>query len=844
MKSIRIAIVSTVVIAALGGCSKKESDIVVSRGDYNQPAITVRSAPPGKADELLMEKQGYVEAQDRFLQMDILRRLSQGRLSEIFGTSAVDRDTQMIATGLPLSAKRSLEKLKSRFPESVVLLNAFARGVNQWIREQVDQNTEMARSYQRWTNNPRYQIDLWMPVDSVAVAESVAFYLSSDISQRILIGKIAAAYLPDVEKATDLLDLRAIEKTFILDANRLESVQKSAELSQNDGNQRTANATKTRKPLPLLAQKAAKAFQKVSAASNCQDRQYPFPPCFRQPSYGSNNWVVSRQAAGGKQAFVANDPHLQLSFPSNFIEVALDSTPAGGTFKVRGVNLPGIPGILIGHNGRIAWALTNDPADVDDVYIEMVNADGTHVTFGESQVAIETVNHVLKIRQLNGELAEKVLPLRMVPHHGPVVSDHFPEVKPALAKLEAALESKIGISYKWTGHAGSTEVAAILGVNRAQNFDEFKQSLQAFEVGAQNIIYADVDGNIGYYSHANFPIRHYLKDLLPGVPVFGWLGQDFEWDPKWREVVPELYNPSTGRIVTANNDPFGTTANEKFYTSDYFGMGFDIGARAQRITELLDAKRGNLTLEDMKRIQYDHKDLFALRVIGLVGKVGARLTLTPDAKAVYDELVSYDGLALRERRTPVVVDTFVQALAREHFKPLKEQLAKPEEGEAEASVKEKEEDAAKTVDELIQSMLGVKTVYHKVSALISAEPVADSTIQLITNALEQSSRELKGKSQRWGQENKVNFYSPLVGIFPSLISAPIERNGSFATVDVAESILGPNFRLIMVLEEGKPIEGINAIAGGNYSPFSGKEWLRELMLWSEGKYRDLVPFAR
>lgn len=828
---------SFAILASIVACSGNDegAKTTVERGAYNQPSISVKSAPPGQADLVLFEQQGYVEAQDRFLQMDMLRRVSQGRISEIFGKAARSRDLQMIAVGLPLSATRSLEKIQTRYPETLAVLEAFARGVNKFIAEQVRGNTDLLRTYRRWTNQ-HYVMDLWKPIDSISVAESIAFFLSSNIQERIMVGKIASAYFNEegFTKLPQLFDMRPVENTFILQAG--------GEL---------AGAV----PQAATLGKGKKNFsQHFTVGGQCIEKEYPFPPCTRQGSYGSNNWVVSRQHAGGNKAFLANDPHLQLSFPNNFIELALDSTLAGGTIKARGVNLPGVPGVLIGHNQYIAWGITNNPADVDEVYIEELTPDSRSIKLnpgGDKLAAILDNPYVLKIRQVDGSLHEEAITLRETKEHGMFVSDHFEELKPATDKVSEMLtpegepKAKIALSYKWVGHKGTTEMAAILRLNKARNFDEFKSALQLIQAGAQNFVYADVSGHIGYYSHGDFPIRRFLKETLPpNVPLFGFSDGQLEWEPEYRseKQIPSLLDPVAGRIVTANNDPFGGTGLPNFSDyKDYFGNGFDVGTRAKRITDLLDEKRGNLDLADMQRIQLDTKDLFALKAVRLMSqaKVQTVLELSPRAKALKDSLIAYDGEARREREEPAQIQTWLRALGKVYFKELLDKYATLEK-DPEAGRKASDE----LFEELVNGLLAAKTIYHKMNDLLAMDPPDPEAIKMIQESLEKASEEIENNRQTWGATNRLAFFSPLTGIFPSVATAPIERNGSWATVNVAGKIHGPNFRLIMVLEEGKPIEGVNVLAGGNYSPLQGSKWLNELMLWRDGKYRDLVPFAQ
>ncbi len=826
----KLVVSLVVILGVLVGCSRKEEgkSVRVLRGAYNQPSIKVERAPEGEADYWLFETQGYVEAQDRFVQMDMLRRVSRGRLAEVFGASAESKDIDVLAIGLPYAAIKSYEKLKSSRPDVYTVLEAFAVGVNRYIKEQVDKNSDLIQTYRRWTRNSSYVPDAWEVVDSLAIAESIAYYLSGNLSERITIGKVYGALLmagnlePGAE-ISKLLDLRPTENAFILPSAKNEERTVTHLLPEGDRNVAIEN-------LEFL-----KGF---AGLGGCKERGYPFSPCVKQSVLGSNNWVVSRAFAGGKQAFVANDPHLTLSYPNNFIEVALNSKDAGGNFQVRGVNLPGLPGILIGHNLSIAWALTNQPADVDDVHVDFIHKTEDQVVFKGKYVPLTRIAHPFKVRSSDGQLMERSLVLRAsLPQHGFIVSDHLSQLKPAMGALEEALKdilkgNRVAISYKWTGHQGNTNFGAVMDLNRAQNFEQFKKALNQFEVGAQNVVYADTVGNIGYYSHAHYPIRKYLsKQVPPNTPLDGTRGQQ-EWEEEWRDSVPELYNPPAGRIVTANNDPFGTSAVPYLNNyKDYFSASFDFGCRAKRITERLDEAKGKVTLETIQSIQTDVKDLFALRAVGLLKKVKGSLRLSPRANGLLESLLTYDGYAHRNRREPLLADTWIKQLARSYFSGIVSEIA----GAG--------PDADDLLEELAISLMGAKTVYNKMWTGLNQEsgPEADS-LRMLEVSLDKAAAKLEVLQGNWGQANRLNFFFPLVDVFPKLVTAPIERDGSFATVNVSGSIFGPNFRLIMVLEEGKPIDGVNVIAGGNYSASEGSQWLDELFKWRDGKYRPLVSF--
>jgi penicillin amidase len=241
--------------------------------------------------------------------------------------------------------------------------------------------------------------------------------------------------------------------------------------------------------------------------------------------------VVSREFAGGDTAFVSNDPHYRLSAPMLFQEAALDSTPAGGSLKVRGYSLVGVPGVLIGHNQKIAWGMTNLSADVDDIYVEVLDGksqktawEGLDSSLNDVYTALDEEDLTIQVRNGRGSLDPVPFKLRSIRKHGPVFSDHIPEVHKALEHIGKSQNLSLVATYRWVGHEKSSEFAAILGVNRASNFSEFKAALSDFRAGAQNLVFADVAGDIGYYGNGNFPNRPYASVAqAPFVPVVPYL---------------------------------------------------------------------------------------------------------------------------------------------------------------------------------------------------------------------------------------------------------------------------------------------------------------------------------
>ncbi len=810
----------------------------IQRAAFNQAQITVREAPAGMADRVLARAQGYTQAQDRLFQMDLTRRFGRGRLAEIFGEKAVAMDRQTIGVGLAQSVIEKNAYLIEKHPEAFQFLESYAEGVNEYIDGLARNAPDTLKNYRQITGDSTYVPARWEPADSIAVTQSIAFYLSSNLQEKILLGQVSMALGgladPTTTKLASALDFRPVYPTFILDADR----------SQNRW-----RVARPATPAPIA--NAIPAFQNPLAGLppvGCLNLAFPFPECVRKASFGSNNWVVSREFAGGDTAFLANDPHLRLVFPMTFYEGAYDSTPAGGTIRVRGFGLAGVPNILIGHNDHIAWGMTNLGADVDDIYIEVFNREGKkvwHQVDGkETYVALETRQIPLKVRNAFGGVETRLIPLRWVPHHGPVFSEHVPELQSKLDEFARTLPIPISVvaSYRWVGHSGGSEFAALLGVGRSKNYAEFRESLQEFRAGTQNIVFAGTaDGDIGYYAHGDFPLRPYASEAqAPFAPVIpylrGMMGRSsvlFRQAAEWagmRADSPELYRPSSGRIVTANNDPYGHSESRSLTGyQDYFGYTFSTGVRAERITRLLDAAKGNISLATLQAIQTDHVDLLQAAFLEKVRGVRSELKLSERAAAAADALLNWDFAMKASEHTPVIADAWLGELAHAYLETTAAKVP------------------AVLREGLERTAILARTLYHRLGdGLASSDPaVRTQSLELLRAAFEATAKRLDREGLNgvnWGRIHRVKFNNQLAGIMPGFVTMPLERDGSWETVDVAGDSYGPNFRLIVSLKAGQPISAVTSVAGGNYGIFEGEKIQPELLRWRNGEYRELVPF--
>lgn len=803
-------ILSVIIVLSFVGCGASKR-VSVIRGAYNQPSIKVLGAGDSiSADYQVFAQQGFEQASDRLVQMDVLRRMAQGQLSELLGPSSFEKDALNVAIGLKSATLRSFEKLKA-FPDLMHALNAFSDGVNLLIDQMPATRPDLVRLYRELARNSEYRPNHWSPIDCVAMAESMAFFLSTSLEDKLAYGIYGVLNhgldfenLP--KKIALQFDLRPVENVFIVGKG-------------------------TKKNVPVadsVPRGAAQVLSKLKVG--CVRFGFPWPDCGKSAPLGSNNWVVSKEFSGQGASFLANDPHLPLTFPTMFYEMALDSKSAGGTIRVAGLNVPGGPGIMIGHNGEMGWGFTNLGADVDDVYFEELSEDGKHVKFGETWVPLEEEFVDIPVRLSSGEVENRSITLRWVnheyqakhrSHRRPIFSDHHNVLKKALAGVENLTGLKYAVSYRWVGHEGTTELQAVFAMNKAQNIDEMRQAIRYFGVGSQNVVYADRLGNIGYMAHGKFPVRPYLsKEYPPYVPIIGH--SDWDWDG-FQEEVPEEVNPSRGFIVTANNDPWGDTANGGDYAR-YLSYGFSTGIRAKRITTLIEEGKGVLSLERMKQIQFDHLDLLAMRFIDQIRPLD--LNLSAKARNFVRKLLRWNGESDRKRFEPVIWNQVLNEMLRSYFG---------------AKIK-KESASLFDLEAFLHSHAVIKTLYHRLNEGLSSSGQKMTDAKTLWETALETVATQNGENRVWGELNRMQFSTPLAKIFPSVAVYNLERDGTFDTVDVAHGSYGPNFRLVMSLSESG-ISAVNVLPGGNYSPTDTKRLYKELLMWRDGKYRDLIGWG-
>ncbi len=539
--------------------------------------------------------QGYVHAQDRFWQMDFWRHIGSGRLSEMFGASQVKTDAFLRTLGWRQLAEQEYNQLSE---ESKAILQAYSEGVNAYLKDH--QGAALSLEYAiLGLMNRNYVVEPWTPTHSLTWAKVMAWDLGGNMGEEIERAILLGSLPP--EKVAELYPPYPDDHPSI--------VPSIGEVSLG-GNSNSVNS----KFGWLSSPKIRQALQ--ISLDNSQSLQSLLGRSGR--GLGSNSWAVAGSRTVSGKPILANDPHLGIQMPSIWYQIALHCRPksAACPFEVAGFSFAGVPGVIIGHNERIAWGFTNVGPDVIDLYIEKVNPENPdQYEVNGKWVEFETRQETIRVSG-----GEAVTITVRISRHGPVISDTYRplkdeidakdrESKPFREKVGIELPENYAIAMRWTALEAARVFEAIWGFNKARNWLEFRQAAEAFAVPAQNLLYADVDGNIAYQMPGRVPIRANGDGRLP-VP--GWT-DEYEWLGTIPfEELPYTLNPSQGYIVTANNRV--PPSNYPYLiTSDW-----DYGFRAQRIVELIESGPQKIDLAYVQKMQadsYDSSSAFILPIL-------------------------------------------------------------------------------------------------------------------------------------------------------------------------------------------------------------------------------------
>jgi penicillin amidase len=742
--------------------------VKVTRDGHGVPAIEAATL------EDLFFAQGFVTAQDRLWQMDIMRRFAGGELSEILGEDTLKIDREQRILGLRAAARKSLQLAS---PRDRSYFDAYARGVNAFIASHASAIPIEFRIL-------KYRPKPWQSEDSIVIANQMVkdlnYYTFGDMLAR---EKVLAKLGPEL--TADLYVNRSWHDrpptVMREDLNdQLNQGDTGDEDDEDDGPDNSVTRQRST-GTEIWAQNTPEAVN------------------------GSNDWVVSGAHTVTGKPLLSNDMHLGHQMPNLWYEAHLKS----GNLDVAGVTLPGMPYVIVGHNQRIAWGFTNVGPTVADAFIENFNAQGAYQT----PQGWQQPEHRREVIHVKNQY-DVTLDVKST-RHGPIITDILPGETRQMA-------------LRWTMYDGLHMV--FFDVDTAQNWDEFRKAFSQLDAPGQNVVYADVDGNIGYQTTGRVPIRATGDGSLPASgadDAHEWTG----YIPF--EKLPSIYNPPSGVIATANGR----------ITPD--GYPYSISAhweapwRTERIYHVLETGR-KFAASDMLALENDihsENDLFAAErfvyAIDHAAKPSAR------AKQAAELMRNWDGRMVASSAAPTIAVRSAQELTR--------LLLEPHLGPAPHDPKEQGSTLSwKTYSWQMRTVWLQNVLLHQPKRWLPEK--YPNYNELLTSAVEAAVDDAAAPhdlaSWHWGGMNAVEIEHPVLGKIPLVRrwAAPgvNEQSGSGYTVKAVTHHHGPSERFTANMADLDQ-STLNTVTGqgGNFlSPFYMDQW----KAWYEGSTFPL-PFT-
>jgi penicillin G amidase len=566
-----------------------DAPVEVLRDAHGIPTIVAATSDD------LFRAQGFVHAQDRFWEMDFRRHVTAGRLSELFGASQVDTDTFVRTLGWRRVAEAELDLLED---DTLAMLEAYADGVNAWMEDRSGSQLSLEHALLPLSGPRGYTPEPWTPADSVAWLKAMAWDLRSNLDDELLRARLTGV---------DLGEGRSWEELFPgFPADRHPPILPEGG-SVEDGRFVPADGLADADDAPVAAAASGSGLDladpDVDAALAAAQGALASAPMLlgdgSQDGIGSNSWVVGPERSATGTALLANDPHLGPSQPSLWHQVGLRCEPVGPDcpYHVLGYSFSGMPGIVIGQTERVAWGFTNLGPDVADLVIERL--DGDRYLTEDGWQPLETRTETIAVA--GGDDIEVTV---RSTRNGPLfsdVSDAGAEVADGPLATDAgdtagtSGDGEHAVALRWVALDPVPTADALPWFMRAEDWGSFREAARRFQVPSQNLVYADVDGHIGYQAPGRIPVRTSGDGTLPQP---GWTG-DATWERFLEfEELPWAFDPEDGLLATANQ-PVLPEAAEPFLSRD-----FNVGYRAARIEALLE-DRDELTLDDLLAVQLD-----------------------------------------------------------------------------------------------------------------------------------------------------------------------------------------------------------------------------------------------
>jgi len=757
--------------------------VKVTRDSHGVPAIEAATL-----DDLFFA-QGYVTAQDRLWQMDIMRRFGSGELSEILGEDTLKIDREQRILGLRAAARKSLQMASTRDRS---YFEAYARGVNAFIESHGNGLPLEFRIL-------KYRPKPWQAEDSIVIANQMVkdlnyYYLPDVFAREKILAKLGPELTSDLYVNRSWHDRPpTVMREEINDHTNEQQNQGDSDDDDDDDDSPDNAVTQQRGAAEIWAQHAPEAVN------------------------GSNDWVVSGAHTVTGKPLLSNDMHLGHQMPNLWYEAHLKlvnrlvnqaGSPAGN-LDVAGVTLPGMPYVIVGHNQRIAWGFTNVGPTVADAFIETFNGQGAYQT----PQGWQQPDHREEVIHVKGK-PDVTVDVKIT-RHGPVITELIPG------------ESR-QIALRWTLYDGLH--MPFFDVDSAQNWEEFRKAFSQLDAPGQNVVYADVDGNIGYQTTGHIPIRAAGDGSLPASgadDAHEWTGY-IPFDK-----LPTIYNPASGVIATAN----GRITPDGYPNS--ISTEWEAPWRTERIYHVLESGR-KFSATDMLALENDvhsENDLFAAErfvyAVDHASKPSAR------ARQAADLMRNWDGRMLSSSTAATIAVRSARELTR--------LLLEPRLGPAPGGGNQQEGTLNwKTYSWEMRTVWLQNVILHQPRRWLPEKyPNYDELLAAAVEAAVNSPEAPKDLAAwHWGAVNAVDIEHPVLGKIPLLRrwSAPgvREQSGSGYTVKAVTRSHGPSERFTANLADLDQ-STLNTVTGqgGNFlSPYYMDQW----KAWYEGSTFTL-PFT-
>ena len=793
--------------------------------------------------------QGYFHADDRFFEMDMVRRQTRGELSTLIGLTLGQESDEKFQKLMATCDGKSLEEtyVEAVDGRTKKMFRAYAAGVNAWL-------DDMRKGENGATLTKEYDFPLvkgskirdWEPEDTVALFLQLAYQLSFSADGDLHRTEMANALDPEV--AADLFTVKpGIASNTFAAAGAMEP---KSTFSPSVGEPTDPAAFRRAK---RRTEGAGKLLE------NARDFFESNPSVIFGPKDGmdgSNCWAVGPSRTRSGNALLANDPHLSLNNPAIFYYVELDSKTKGeGDLHVAGASIPSVPGVVFGQNEHLAWGSTTARLDLADAYIEHVTSDGEAVIFEGKRV--ELVERKVTLEGKNGNTEEVVF--EYVPHHGPLI--------------EKDAAKNYGISVKWVAQKAGKNLEFIHDLMRAEDVSEAMESLKPLRTINQNWTFVDTEGTIGWYPKGAIPRRPWASTKTPN-----WMALPGDGSAEWRGPVtkkdaPKIVDPPNGVIATANNDFDGSYADGDATNDGHTPWMAPPanGHRHKRIVDMLAAKGNDHTVDSMNRIQSDTFSLHGEKLAPEIVKIAKSQSLSSDLETIVDALDKWQFTC------PTGIDGIDPAKAGDVMKPevtresagctafhvllpyLTEELFGDDLGDA--------YDAKKSWLHLQEPLLYVFTApselnksaaYYVDDQTTTGETetksdVVKTALETAGETLQDSFGSMKAKDWRWGRIHTVTFSSffAQAGI-TNYDHGPFANDGGYLTVDVANpkgrsgnfdgefgQPNGPSMRVIFEAK-GDGIEGRFQLPGGQDNARESSYYGSLIDEWLANEHRRLL----